>query len=156
MQQSNLKLAILIIALSIFQVIINNSTILYIDCLSVILVALLFNKNLPLRLIIGISLFADLMGHWYLGSHLFGAILLSFLSQRMVIFFSLSSKFQQCFIISIFYAMLTGVLTTIGLLTHNTFINWLNFSIEIFVLCPVIFGLLHLTYVRWYSSDIIY
>ena len=156
MQQSNLKLAILIISLSIFQVIINNSTILYVDCLSVVLVALLFNKGLPLRVIIGISVLADLMGHCYLGSHLFGAILLSFLSQRMVIFFSLSGRFQQCFIISIFYAMLSGILALIGLLTHNSFINWLNFAIEIFVLCPIIFGLLQLTNVKGYSSDIIF
>ncbi len=156
MQRSNLKFITLIILLSIFQLIINNSTTLYIDCLSVILVALLFRKHLPLQVIIFLSLFADLMGHWYLGSHLFAAILLSFITQKMVIFYSLSGKVQRCVIVSLFYALMSLILSGIGLLTHNSFIKWLDLSLEIFILCPVILSLYSLTQVRGSSSNIIF
>ena len=151
-----MKLLILIFGLMLFQLIINNLTVLYLDCLSVILVILLFRKNSYLKLIIFIAFFTDLMGHWYLGSHLFAAILLSFLSQRLVITYSLGSSLQKVAMISIFYAMLSGILILIGLLTHNSFINWIDFSVEVFVLCPVILWLFSLTNIRYTRSNLIF
>lgn len=156
MLRSNIRQISLIIILSLIQVLVNNSTTFYFDCLSVILVILLFSKQFSLRSIILLSLFADLMGHWYLGSHIFAAILLSFVTQKLVKLYDLSGKVQKCFLISIFYTLLSSIIILIGMLTHNTFINWLNLAIEVFILCPIILWLYNLTRFRSPSSDIIF
>ncbi len=156
MRDNNIKLLILIFGLMLFQLIINNLTVLYLDCLSVILIILLFRKNSYLKLIIFIAFFTDLIGHWYLGSHLFAVILLSFLSQKLVITYSLSGSLQKMAMISIFYAMLSGIMMLIGLLTGNSFINWIDFSIEVLVLCPIILWLFNLISTRDIKSNLIF
>ncbi len=156
MHSNNIKLFILIFGLMLFQLIINNLTVLYLDCLSVILVILLFRKNSYLKLIIFIAFFTDLMGHWYLGSHLFATILLSFLSQRLVITYSLGGSLQKMVMISVFYVMLSGIMMLIGLLTHNSFINWVDLSIEVLILCPIILWLFSFTSIHDIRSNLIF
>lgn len=78
MQIKYLNLSILIIIILFLQLIINNTTILYIDCLTLLLVAFLLDGLFPVRLILIVSLLADLFGHWYLGTHLLAITLISY------------------------------------------------------------------------------
>lgn len=156
MQTNRSRFILLILGLSIFQLGINNSTTLYLDCLSVILVLLLFTKTFSFRLIITLSLFADLIGHWHLGCHLFAILLVSFLTQPILSFYRMSGLAQRCFMLCIFYSILTAIITLIGFITHNLFLNWLDFAIEVFILCPIIFVLYTNIGIRKTSTDIMY
>lgn len=156
MPRNNIKFIFLVILLSVFQVTINNSTGLYIDCLSVAIIILLFSNVFSFIVVVLLSLLADLLGHWYLGSHLFVAVALSFLSVPLINYYRLSGYVQMSVIVCIFYALLTAVITLIGFVTHNLFINWLGFVVEIFILCPVIQGLFIMFGIKAVTQDIIY
>lgn len=156
MQRSNLRFVFLILLLSIFQVVINNSTKVYLDCLSVVLVIILFANVFSFRSVIILALFADLIGHWYLGSHLFAAMIVSFMARPLVNFYKMSGGVQRSITIAIFYTILTCIITLIGMITHNLSISWLDFAIEIFILCPAILFLYNFTKIKTYSPDIIY
>lgn len=156
MHRSNFKLFTLILSLIIFQLIINNLTIYYTDALGVVLVVLLFRENVHLRLIVILALFADLMGHWYLGSHLFVVIFLSFLSQRLIVMYYLAGALQKVAMVSVFYSMLGLILMLIGSLTHNSPINWADFSLDVFIICPVILWLFSFTLMHETRADQIY
>ena len=149
MHRSNFRLGILIGCLIIFQLFINNLSIFYLDSLSVI-------NNVDLKLIICLSFIADLMGHWYFGSHLFAIILLTFLSQRFLISYSLGSSLQKVALIMIFYLFLSLILLFIGITTHNIYINWIDLSIEVFVLCPIILWLFGFINIRNSRTNLIY
>lgn len=156
MQRNSIRFGLLILCLIIFQIIINNSTPLYIDCLSVVLVIMLFSSAFSFGTVVLLALLADLIGHWYLGSHLFAIIVLSFLTRPLVNFYRISSYLQMNVTICIFYALVTGIITLIGLGTHNLFISWYDFTIDTFILCPLILALFNLLGIKSSSSDIIY
>ncbi len=156
MFRNNIRFLLLILSLSIFQLIINSSTIFYIDCLGVILIILLFKKNISLRIIILLSFFTDLMGHWYIGSHLFAVIIISFFTQNLFTMYAMGSSIQRTFMISIFYALLSGIISLIGILTHSGFINWLDFGLEVILLCPLIQWLFSFATKRRPKADLIF
>ncbi|MBP9743381.1 MAG: hypothetical protein KBD37_08485 [Burkholderiales bacterium] len=156
MQRNNIRFILLILCLSTLQIIINNSTKLYIDCLSVVLVIMLFSSAFSLGIVVLLALLADLIGHWYLGSHLFAVLILSFLTTPLVNFYRISSYLQMNVTICIFYAILTGIIALIGLSTHNLFISWYDFTIDTFILCPLVLALFNLLGIKSSSSDIIY
>ena len=156
MDRSNIRLNVFILFLAICQIIINNSTCIYVDCLGVVLVILLFNNIISFKSIILLSIVADLIGFWYLGSHLFATIIISFLTGSLVNFYNMSSQLQKRMIVCIFYAILVIITTFIGIITHNSFVNWLNLLVEIFIVCPVIQQIFILAKIKPQSVDIIY
>ena len=156
MYKSNFKLFSLIFVLFVFQLIFNSLTLFYTDSLGIILVILLFRKYVHLRLIIFLALFADLMGHWYLGSHLFAVILLSFLSQRLIVMYYLAGPLQKVAMVSVFYSMLALILMLIGSLMHNISINWANFGIDVLIFCPVILWLFSFIHIPEHRTDLIF
>lgn len=133
------KLTILILVTAFVQLLINNQTALYLDCVSIILVVLLLSGNYTLGMLVSIALFADFIGHWYLGSHLFAALVLSFLAKPVIRFFHICSIYQKIFLLILFYFMFVSITTAIDLITHNVLISGLSFAIETIVFCPIVF-----------------
>jgi hypothetical protein len=75
---NNLRFVLLCTVLIFLQFIINNFTIFYIDIIAILLISLLLRGNLIWVQLITISFIGDLIGHWYLGSHLLTVVLLSY------------------------------------------------------------------------------
>lgn len=138
MQIKYLNLSILIIIILFLQLIINNTTILYIDCLTLLLVAFLLDGLFPVRLILIVSLLADLFGHWYLGTHLLAITLISFPTKGLVNFYRVSNILQKVVLNGIFAFIAYMIIGFIDLLVHKSSINWINLVVEIIVLNPII------------------
>jgi cell shape-determining protein MreD len=96
------------------------------------------------------------MGHWYIGSHLFAVIIISFFTQNLFTMYAMGSSIQRTFMISIFYALLSGIISLIGILTHSGFINWLDFGLEVILLCPLIQWLFSFATKRRPKADLIF
>ncbi|MCE2706078.1 MAG: hypothetical protein LW807_03290 [Proteobacteria bacterium] len=141
LKAGQIKLIVLTLFLSIVQLLINSSSIIYADLLGVFLVVLLVNQFCLYRQLIIIAFFADIVGHWYLGTHLFALITISFLADKYFNFYKISNIFQKIISIIVFYSLFNGVITIIGLLTHNIRVDTLSFIIEIIVLCPIMFAI---------------
>ena len=144
MQDNNLKLnQVKLIILTIFfimlQLIINSISKIYIDLLGVLLVTVLVNQLYGYRQLIIIAFIADLIGHWYLGTHLFAIVLISFLTDKTYNYFKITNYLQKNISIIIYYSLFSLIIGGISLLTHNIQINFLSFIIEACILCPCIF-----------------
>jgi cell shape-determining protein MreD len=154
MRISKLKLSILIIFISCLQLLINSQTSLYLDCIGIVLVLLLISDSYSLKMLIILSFYADLIGHWYLGSHLFATLLLSFLTGAIVRFFYMCSTLQKISILVFFYTLFVVIITAINLITHNFSTDSVSFLVEAIILCPIIFILFSYTKVK-HSENII-
>ena len=141
---NNLRLVILVLILAFIQIVINAGGIIYIDCVGAVLIAILVNGNYPLKTLMLCALFADLIGHWYLGTHLLAAILIGFLIAPLINFYRMSNLIQRNILNCIFYAILLGIVTLVGVLTHNVIFKWSNFFINVFIVCPIVLSLFNL------------
>ena len=121
----------------ITQLLINIFTQISFDGLGVVLVILLAYGVYSLRFVVFISLVADLIGHWYLGSHLFAIIIISFIISRLVNYFRMSYFIQKTLIIIIFYSLLVGIMAVINSLLHNYTFSWSEYIAEV-ISCPMI------------------
>lgn len=155
MQINNFWLVILTIILALIQSLINNSGIVYIDCVGVVLIALLINGNYPLRIIVANAIFADLIGHWYLGTHLLAIILVSFLTVPLINFYRMSNLIQKNILACLLYTCSLIIIIIVGILTHNIIFNWTNYLLNIFVVCPLILWVLNKLAFKA-RSDLIY
>jgi len=149
MQLNLFRFIIFILIIAIVQQIVNNSTSLYIDCIGLVLVALLItNTESHIRFIIILSIFADLIGHWYCGTHLLAITLLSFISKYAIDFYKICNNLQKAIISGIFYAILLLIIGLIDIITHNNNFSWFNFVFEIFIVNPIILWLFHSFIIR--------
>ena len=155
MQTNRIRLIIVILLLTLIQLMINNGGIIYLDCVGVVLIALLINGQYTLQMLIFTALFADLIGHWYLGTHLLAAILSSFITSPLVNFYRICNPIQKATLTSMLYAFALGIVAIVGLLTHNVILSWGGFFLNILVICPLILSLLSY-FVFKPCSDIIY
>ncbi|MFN8770877.1 MAG: hypothetical protein ACK5Z5_07900 [Neisseriaceae bacterium] len=116
---------------------------------------LLINKLCLFRQLIIIALAADLIGRWYLGTHLFAIVLISFISDKYYNFYKLSGTLQKIISVIIFTGMQFAITAIIGLLTHNIRIDLLSLATEFIILCPLIF-LISSKVLKNVFSDIIF
>lgn len=154
MQIKYFNLSILTIVILILQLIINNITILYIDCLTLLLVGFLLEGLFLVRLIFIIGLSADLFGHWYLGTHLLAITLISFLVKGLVNFYRVSNILQKVVLNGLFSLLVYIIIGLIDMLFHKSSINWLDILIEIVILNPIILFLSNIFIIKL-PSDII-
>lgn len=151
----HIKLYTLIIVFTIFEAAINSSSILYIDLVGIFVLSLLVNKMCLFRQLILFSIIADLTGRWYLGTHLFTLILISFFSDRYHAFYKLSNISQK----NIFFIMCAIIQSTfialIGIITNNFKVDIISFATEILVICPLVF-MISTTVLKQYYSDMLY
>lgn len=156
MKINHLKFALLIVFFALIQILINNIYPVYVDWLGIVLVFLLFINIFTFSLIIIISFVADLIGHWYLGTHLLAIVLISLIVSPLLNFYKMSNEVQKYFILCVFYAILRFIIFIIGLLTKNSFIGLNSFIIEALVLAPLTLILFNMVGVKTIATDIIY
>lgn len=142
MKNNNFSLAIYLFILGFVQIVINNSSSLYFDLLGVSLVVLILSGNYNLISLLLISLIADLIGHWYLGTHLVAAISLTFISKSITNYFNISTFLHKSITLIIFSAGFFAIIFIIDLIVHNAVINIKSLFIEIFIITPIILKLL--------------
>lgn len=149
------KLYLLAIIFLIIEISINSYSIIYVDIIGIFLTVLLINKLCLFRQLIIIALAADLIGRWYLGTHLFAIVLISFISDKYYNFYKLSGTLQKIISVIIFTGMQFAITAIIGLLTHNIRIDLLSLATEFIILCPLIF-LISSKVLKNVFSDIIF
>lgn len=137
----NLRLTLFIFVGAILEVIINNTTILYIDILGIILVIILVNEIYTIGSLIFISLVADLIGHWYLGSHLLSLVLISFTTSRFINFYKMCNSIQKNFITILYYSISVCFLVAIGAITRTMHFSLISYLLEVIFLLPIILWL---------------
>ncbi|MCC2625076.1 MAG: hypothetical protein K0R14_949 [Burkholderiales bacterium] len=153
MQIKYLNLSILIVIILTLQLIANNTTVLYLDCLTLILITLLLDGFFPVRFILVVCLMADLFGHWCLGTHLLAITLVSFLTKGLVNFYRVSNILQQIVLSGIFALVAYGIIGAVDFLMHRSSMGWINLLIELVVLNPLIL-LSSTTFIIKLPSDI--
>lgn len=136
MQISKFKFSMFFLGIVILQLLINIFTQVSVDGLGVMMVILLAYGVYSLRFVVVISLLADLIGHWYLGSHLLAIILIGFVMARLVNYFRMSYFMQKTLIIISFYSFLMAIIALVNGMLHNYTFSWLEYVIEI-ILCPI-------------------
>lgn len=138
MQIKYFSLYILIIVILALQLVINNTTTLYIDCLTLVLVALLLDGFFSIRFIVAVCLLADLFGHWYLGTHLLAITLISFPTRGLVNFYRVSNILQKIVLNGIFALIVYIIIGLIDILLHRSGFGWINLLVEVVILNPII------------------
>lgn len=138
MLKNNLRLIIFCLILLIVQFLINNLTIFYVDLFGIILVLLLLIGNKSWSKLIFISIAADLFGHWYLGCHLFGIVILSLFSTNFISFYKICNSFQKIFIANIFFILLNLIIYAIDFVIDKRFNSLSSILVEVMIFLPLI------------------
>lgn len=139
MQISNLRMFILCVVCGFIQIVINNTTGFYVDIIGALMVVLLFNPNYSLKSLILLALFADLIGIWYLGSHLVAGILLSFLVKTIMNFYNMCAILQKTIIMIIAYSCLYLILFVLGVIYNNWLFEIKSYALDAFIIMPLVF-----------------
>lgn len=137
------RLILLLCLLSIIQLIVNSNTIFYIDCFTLVMVVILLNNLFPIRLLMCISVSADLIGHWYLGSHLIAIVLVSMLTTAFIKFYMACGFLQKTILVGIFSLFAYLILAILDLLLHNNSFSWLSLIFELIFISPIIIWLMN-------------
>jgi rod shape-determining protein MreD len=118
------------------------------------MVALLLDGLCSNRFLLVASLLADLLGHWYLGTHLLAITLVSFPAKGLVNFYRVSNFLQKIVLNGIFALIAYLLIGSIDALAHKSGISWKNLLVEIVILNPIILLMLSTVIVKL-PSDII-
>lgn len=135
---NNLRFVLLCTVLIFFQFIINNFTIFYIDIIAILLISLLLRGNLIWVQLITISFIGDLIGHWYLGSHLLTVVLLSYFTNKVANFYRMCGWFPRMLISMFYFALFFLVIYLIELLTRRVFTSVDSLIFQLLVILPVV------------------
>ena len=138
MKINKIKMIALVILLTFVELFINNSTSIYVDLVGILLVIWITNDSYSLRSIIMLSLIADLIGHWYLGSHLLIILLLSFTITNFTRFYQICGFWQKNILLLIFYSIFSAGLLLVAWLTNQYTFYWLSYVFEIIIFIPMI------------------
>lgn len=156
MKTNNFRLPLYIIIIAIIQLMINtNSSKLYLDLLGLVIVIIILSNNYTFKSLIIISIIADLIGHWYLGTHLIAAISLTFISTSTTNFFNISTFLHKCIMLMFFTAIFLLVMLVIDLVVHNTIISPISFIIEVAICAPLLLRFLEKILIK-HTQDIIF
>lgn len=134
----NLRLILLLVVLAITQFIVNDFTIFYIDVIGVVSVSLLLEGKSNWGKLMLISIFADLIGHWYLGTHLLAIVILSFFSGNFNRYYQLCGWLNRSFIVVIYFLVMNLIVYGIDLAIGKTFFTIPNLLLEVFVVVPIV------------------
>ncbi len=143
MQINNFKFIIFIVITIIIQVVISIFSNIAIDLLGIILVILFLYGVNSLRASLILTIISDLFSHWYLGSHLFAIILLSFMTEKLINHFRISYHVQKLLLLIIFYSIFTAFIILINSIFHNYTFNLLEYSINVIIMCPIMLNRTH-------------
>lgn len=136
---NHIKLYLFILAIIIAQTIINSSTYIYVDILGILLIILLSTKTSAFYQLILISIIADLIGRWYLGTHLFSITIISIFTNRYYNFYKIINYINKNIYIIICNLLLFTIMGLIGLITNNVSLKYFDLLIELLIICPILF-----------------
>ncbi len=138
MKNNNPQFYLYIIFLAVIQIIINNTFPLYVDLLGVTVVILILCGNYTLITLFFISILADLIGHWYLGTHLIAAICLSFMPKSTTNYFNISTFFHKSVTLMFMSSAFLLLIFCIDLILHNAVINITSLFLEVIIIAPLL------------------
>lgn len=154
MQNNHSRIFIITIMLYLFQVIINNTTSLYLDTLTLLVVIALLNNTFSIITLAVISLFADLGGHWYLGTHVLAMVFISFITKGFVNFYKICSTLQKLVLNSLFTTLVYIMIFAIDVAMHKSNVSWPSFLVEIIIINPIVFWILNILVTKVYVDVI--
>jgi hypothetical protein len=139
----------------VVQIVLNSCTSLYLDLMGALIIILLLTNNYNFKSLIILTFLADLIGHWYLGTHLFAAICMIFLTGYVTNFFNISTFLKKSIILAVFYTLFLLIIALIDLGLHNIGMHWFNFVIEVGIFSPLILKSLNTLLIN-HNDDIIF
>ncbi len=128
--------SIIIVILQIALIVMTNK---YFDLLAILLIILIINQECKYTYIAIISIVADLLGYWYLGTHLFAITILTMFTGKLLNFYQVSHSIQKLIIIILCLIFTKLIILTINLVTHNAIGSIIISAYEIIAFCPLIF-----------------
>jgi membrane protein YqaA with SNARE-associated domain len=140
-QSSKLQFYVLLSLLLIVQVLINSMTNWSIDIFGSIIIVLALTDD-ALLVITLIAAIADLLGHWYLGTHLLSILVIGAVFEYIRQFFVICSFMQRLSLVTLCFISFSIVECIIDVVSHGMRINLYSYIINIFVICPLVFLLL--------------
>ena len=138
MKINKIKISSLVIFLVFLELFTNNVTPLYVDVLGVLLVIWLVNDSYSLHGLVVLSLLADLIGNWYLGSHLIIILLLSFITANVTHFYRICGFWQKNILLIFFYSLFCVALVVLSFITGRYNFNWINYICELVIYIPLV------------------
>jgi hypothetical protein len=152
---NNFKLSVLCAFLIIVQFLINNLTIIYVDLLTIVPIILLLSGRYNWLQLIILSIIADLIGHWYLGSHLLAITILSLFSNGFANFYKICNAFQRTVLAGLFFLFSGLIVYIVSIATERAYLSGWGFVTALFVALPIVQYLMN----RWIlasSSDFLF
>lgn len=126
------------IILVVAQFLTNNFSIFYVDLFAILLVSLLLRGNLLWMQLIILSFVGDLIGHWFLGTHLLAVVLLSYFTNKIANFYRMCGWFPRT-LISIFYlAIFYLIVYIVELSTKRVVTSLDDILVQLLVFLPLV------------------
>lgn len=126
------------IILVVAQFLTNNFSIFYVDLFAILLVSLLLRGNLLWLQLIILSFVGDLIGHWFLGTHLLVVVLLSYFTNKIANFYRMCGWFPRT-LISIFYlAIFYLIVYIVELSTKRVVTSLDDILVQLLVFLPLV------------------
>ncbi|MDD3265632.1 MAG: hypothetical protein PHC75_00450 [Burkholderiales bacterium] len=154
--KNNLKYLIMLLAAVFTQFMVNNFTIFYVDIFGAVLVIALLLGSYSWLFLICLSLLADLLSHWYLGTHLIGMVLISIMSDKIVNFYRISNPLNKFVIAVFYYLLLFFIIVLIGFITKKVFFSVTSLLFQIFVVLPIVQLIVHALAKKNKSNSLFY
>lgn len=146
---------ITIISLIILQLFINIFIPDKIDLLGILSLIILINRYTSYPKLFILSIIADLIGPYYIGTHFLSLLIISFISDRYYNFYKILTHFQKNIVIITFILLFELIINIVRIITNNTS-NYINSIIFSIIVLPFIYIIIHSIYNKNYNKDNLY
>jgi cell shape-determining protein MreD len=146
---------ITIILLILLQLLINVLMPDKIDLLGVFLLIILVNKYSNYTKIIILSIIADLIGPYHIGTHLISLLIISFISDRYYNFYKILTHLQKNIILITFILLFQLIINIVRFITNNTS-NYIYSTIFSLIILPFIYIITNSIYKKSSYKDNLY
>lgn len=154
--KNNLKYSILLLIMVFIQFMVNNFTIFYVDIFGAILVVAILLGSFSWIFLICLSLLADFLSHWYLGTHLIGLVLVSMMSNKIINFYRISNPLNKFMIAMFYYLVLCFIILIIDFVTRRMFFSASSLLFQIFIVLPIVQLIVHVLAKKNRSDSLFY
>lgn len=143
---------ITIIILIILQLILSIFIPDKIDLLGIFLLIILVNKYNNYTKIFILSIIADIIGPYYIGTHFLSLLIISFISDRYYNFYKILTHLQKNIILITFILLFELIINIVRLITNNTS-NYIYSTIFNLIILPFIYIITNIIYKKNYNKD---
>ena len=146
---------ITIISLIILQLCINIFIPNKIDLLGIFLLIILINSYTNYPKLFILSIIADSIGPYYIGTHFLSLLIISFISDRYYNFYKILTHFQKNIILIIFILIFELIINIVRIITNNNS-NYISSSIFSIIVLPFIYIIINFIYNKNCNKDNLY